>query len=98
MGVICTFALFLTFNYAPVLQSLAVFYSNSIFSSFMGYFFLKAKLGCDELFVMFIGLSAVLVILCGSASEGSAVHTEDWRQLGLGFAAVAAIAEAAAGV
>lgn len=98
MGVICTFSLFIAFSFAPVLQCLSVFYSNSIFSSIMGYVFLKETLGYDEMMVMFIGLSAVLVILRGSSFESSSVQVGDWRALGLGFAALAAVAEAVAGV
>merc|ERR1719291_600951 len=47
---------------------------------------------------MFIGLSAVLVILRGSSFESSSVQVGDWRALGFGFALLAAVAEAVAGV
>lgn len=96
-GVICTGSLFVAFSYAPVLQCLAVYYSNSIFSALIASFFLNETLQCAEWMSMLVGVSAVLAILYSSA-HGAASEADAQPLVGLSFAALAALAEAIAGV
>lgn len=96
-GIVCTGSLFVAMSYAPVLQCLAVYYSNSIFSAVIASIFLNEPLKAAEWVSMLVGVTAVLVILRTSSSGTKPDHdSQPW--VGFGFAFLAALAEAIAGV